>query len=118
MTRIQQTLKWCRFHTGGYEGVDIKNLSTSWKDGKALCALVHHFQPSLLDYDECLKLTDEERVELALKKMKDPDALQIIRMVVQNCRQEEIAESLGITQSAISRKIRKIRAALQQAVQY
>lgn len=57
-------------------------------------------------------------VVAALKKMKDPDALDIIRMVVQNRRQEEIAESLGITQSAISRKIRKIRAALQQAVQY
>lgn len=57
-------------------------------------------------------------VVTALKKMKDPDALEIIRMVVQNRRQEEIAETLGITQSAISRKIRKIRAALQQAVQY
>ena len=54
----------------------------------------------------------------ALKKMKDPDALEIIRMVVQNRRQEEIADRLGITQSAISRKIRKIRVALQQAVQY
>lgn len=57
-------------------------------------------------------------VVIALKNMKDPDAMQIIRMVVQNCRQEEIAESLGITQSAISRKIRKIRAALRQTVQY
>ena len=53
----------------------------------------------------------------ALRKMKDPDALEIIRMVVQNRKQEEIADRLGITQSAISRKIRKIRAALQQAVQ-
>ena len=53
----------------------------------------------------------------ALKKMKDPDALEIIRMVVQNRKQEEIADRLGITQSAISRKIRKIRAALLQAVQ-
>lgn len=57
-------------------------------------------------------------VVTALKNMKEPDALQIVRMVVQNCRQEEIAESLGITQSAISRKIRKIRAVLQQTVQY
>ena len=54
----------------------------------------------------------------ALKKMKDPDAFDIIRMVVQNRKQEEIADALGITQSVICRKIRKIRAALQQAVQY
>ena len=53
-----------------------------------------------------------------LRRMKDPDAFEIIRMVVQNRRQEEIAAHLGITQSAISRKIRKIRAALIQTVQY
>ena len=53
-----------------------------------------------------------------MKKMKDPDAFDIIRMVVQNRKQEEIADALGITQSVISRKIRKIGAALQQAVQY
>ena len=54
----------------------------------------------------------------ALKHMKDPDAFEIIRMIVQNRRQEEIAAYLGITQSAVSRKIRKIRSALAQAVQY
>ena len=54
----------------------------------------------------------------ALKHMKDPDAFDIIRMIVQNRRQEEIAACLGITQSAVSRKIRKIRSALSQAVQY
>ena len=53
-----------------------------------------------------------------LKHMKDPDAFEIIRMIVQNRRQEEIAACLGITQSAVSRKIRKIRSALAQAVQY
>ena len=46
------------------------------------------------------------------------DAFDIIRMVVQNRRQEEISDFLGITQSAVSRKIRKIRTALQQTVQY
>ena len=52
------------------------------------------------------------------RHMKDPDAFDIIRMVVQNRRQEEIAAHLGITQSAVSRKIRKIRAALIRTVQY
>ena len=32
-----------------------------------------------------------------LKHMKDPDAYEIIRMVVQNRRQEAIAACLGIT---------------------
>lgn len=54
----------------------------------------------------------------ALRRMKDPDAFDIIRMVVQNRHQEDIAASLGITQSAVSRKIRKIRSTLAQAIQY
>lgn len=53
-----------------------------------------------------------------LKRMKHPDAFEIIRMVVQDRRQEEIAAYLGITQSAVSCKIRKIRSALVQAVQH
>lgn len=53
-----------------------------------------------------------------LKSMKDPDSLEIIRMVVQNHRQEDIAAYLGITQSAVSRKIRKIRTVLARTVQY
>ncbi len=52
-----------------------------------------------------------------LKRMKDPDAYRIICMIAKNRRQEEIAAVLGITQSAVSRKLRKIRSALQEAVQ-
>ena len=58
------------------------------------------------------------RVIAALKGMEDPDACQIIGMIVRNCRQEEIAAVLGITQSAVSRKLRKIRSALQEAIRY
>ena len=53
-----------------------------------------------------------------LKRTKDPDAFEIIRMTVQNRRQEDIAARLSITQSAVSRKLRKIRTALSQTVQY
>jgi len=57
------------------------------------------------------------RVLTFLKHMKDPDAYRIIGMIVNNRRQEEIAAVLGITQSAVSRKLRKIRSALQEAIQ-
>ena len=56
------------------------------------------------------------RVLAFLKHMKDPDAYRIIDMIANNRRQEEIAAALGITQSAVSRKLRKIRAALQEAI--
>lgn len=65
--------------------------------------------------ERCIRRETLLRVLAFLKNMKDPDAYRIISMVVKNCRQDEIAAVLGITQSAVSRKIRKIRSALQEA---
>jgi len=52
----------------------------------------------------------------ALKAMKDPDAVTLIRMVIENRRQDEMAAVLGVTQSAISRRLRKIRADLRHVL--
>ncbi|XP_072227970.1 uncharacterized protein smtna [Leuresthes tenuis] len=46
----QMLLDWCRAKTEPYEGVDIHNFSSSWKDGIAFCALVHRFFPDAFEY--------------------------------------------------------------------
>jgi hypothetical protein len=39
---------WSKKLTKGYKDVDIHNLTTSWRDGLAFCALIHHFRPDLM----------------------------------------------------------------------
>ena len=34
-----------------YDNVRIENMSTSFRNGLAFCAIIHHFRPHLLDYD-------------------------------------------------------------------
>ncbi|XP_073334802.1 smoothelin [Pagrus major] len=46
----QMLLDWCRAKTEPYEGVNIQNFSSSWKDGIAFCALVHRFFPDAFEY--------------------------------------------------------------------
>ncbi|KAK8730782.1 hypothetical protein OTU49_007928, partial [Cherax quadricarinatus] len=47
----QDLLSWCQTVTRSYKGVKITNMTTSWRNGLAFCAVVHHFRPDLIDYD-------------------------------------------------------------------
>ncbi|XP_032396751.1 EH domain-binding protein 1 isoform X6 [Etheostoma spectabile] len=46
----QSLLVWCREVTKNYRGVKITNFTTSWRNGLAFCALLHHFRPDTMDY--------------------------------------------------------------------
>ncbi|KAK9752688.1 Calponin homology (CH) domain [Popillia japonica] len=47
----QRLLQWCQMKTKEYENIQLDNFSTSWSDGMAFCALIHHFLPDSFDYN-------------------------------------------------------------------
>eukprot|EP00026_Physarum_polycephalum_P000700 Phypoly_transcript_00701.p1 GENE.Phypoly_transcript_00701~~Phypoly_transcript_00701.p1 ORF type:complete len:768 (+),score=130.03 Phypoly_transcript_00701:204-2507(+) len=53
-------LTWSQEQTRGYRGVDITDFSASWKDGLALCALIHSMDKSQFQYEPLLYLSKEE----------------------------------------------------------
>ncbi|XP_056383918.1 F-actin-monooxygenase MICAL2 isoform X2 [Hyla sarda] len=48
--RPNKLLTWCQKQTEAYRNVNVTNLTSSWKSGLALCAIIHHFRPDLIDF--------------------------------------------------------------------
>lgn len=44
----QNLLEWCKEITKDYPGVKVTNLTTSWRNGLAFCAIIHYFRPDLM----------------------------------------------------------------------
>ncbi|XP_054552561.1 F-actin-monooxygenase MICAL3 isoform X3 [Talpa occidentalis] len=59
IARSSKLLGWCQRQTDGYAGVNVTDLTMSWKSGLALCAIIHRYRPDLIDFDSL----DEQNVE-------------------------------------------------------
>ncbi|XP_077510828.1 uncharacterized protein LOC144121477 isoform X1 [Amblyomma americanum] len=67
----EMLLNWCKSKTKGYEHVDVQNFSTSWNDGMAFCALIHHFYPEAFDYDQLNPKNRRHNFDLAFRTAEE-----------------------------------------------
>lgn len=74
-------LLWCQRKTACYDGVDVRDFSTSWNNGLAFCALLDIHRPDLIDYDTLDKFDHKGNMQLAFdiasKEIGIPDLLDV-----------------------------------------
>ncbi|KAJ0060835.1 hypothetical protein NL108_001690, partial [Boleophthalmus pectinirostris] len=92
MSNLQQTnsekilLSWVRQCTRSYPDVNVLNFTTSWSDGLAFNAILHHFRPNAINWDHVTRMSPVERLEnaftvaknqLAIEKLLDPEDVAV-----------------------------------------
>uniref|UniRef100_A0A3P8YF53 F-actin monooxygenase n=1 Tax=Esox lucius TaxID=8010 RepID=A0A3P8YF53_ESOLU len=74
--RPSRLLLWCQKQTQGYRGVDVTNLTSSWKNGLALCALIHRLRPELIDFDSLNEEDSAKNNQLAFDIVESEFGIQ------------------------------------------
>uniref|UniRef100_A0A671M210 Uncharacterized LOC107679270 n=1 Tax=Sinocyclocheilus anshuiensis TaxID=1608454 RepID=A0A671M210_9TELE len=74
----QSLLEWCQKVTQGCKGVRISNFSTSWRNGLAFCAILHHFHPDKVWVFFMWKKAFDGFAELGISRLIEPSDMVLL----------------------------------------
>lgn len=63
--RSNKLLAWCRTILKDYRDINVTNMAQSWKDGMALCGIIHRYRPDLIPFAELDRNNSERNNQLA-----------------------------------------------------
>ncbi|XP_045479704.1 spectrin beta chain isoform X5 [Harmonia axyridis] len=89
-------LLWCQMKTAGYHNVNVRNFTTSWRDGLAFNALIHKHRPDLIQFEKLSKATPIQNLNNAFNVAEDK--LGLIKLLdAEDCYVDQPDEKSIIT---------------------
>ncbi|BFZ11981.1 hypothetical protein BsWGS_15021 [Bradybaena similaris] len=90
---MDELITWCRKVTEGYRGVKVTNLTTSWRNGLAFCAIIHHFRPDLINFQKLNphdikgnnKMAFDAAAKLGIPKLLEPADMVLLAVPDKLC---------------------------------